>query len=80
MPSFEKPYIVTLSTQVPEDSHAGFVVGAFTADDPDNEQGQMQTLTFTLTNSAQGKFKVTGNNLVVSVVLHIIHDFFMPST
>lgn len=55
-----------LHVQLDEDSKAGTVVGHFVTSDPDNANTVTQTHTYTLTDDAEGRFAVDGENLVVS--------------
>ena len=44
---------------MPENAKTGVVIGTLTAEDPDNQIDQIQTFTFTLKDSADGRFKIS---------------------
>ncbi|KAL5009032.1 hypothetical protein ScPMuIL_014613 [Solemya velum] len=53
-------------SSVPENSDAGYVIGEFSTEDPDNTVSEVQTFTYVLTDNANGKFKVEGNKLMAA--------------
>ena len=63
----EIPTAVALpSNDVPENSAKGTLVGSLTTTDPDNQATVRQTFTYTLINSADGRFEIDGNVVKVA--------------
>ena len=63
----ENPTDISLSAQsIAEDASIGAVVGTFSTSDPDVGN----TFTYTLTNSAGGRFAISGSNLTVASALN----------
>ena len=61
-----KYFNVILTPQVDENSPLGAIVGVLSSQDPDNLKSQRQTFTYSLVDTAQGRFKLSGNSLQVS--------------
>ena len=63
----EAPTGVLENNKVNENSDSGTVVGGLLADDPDNARTTRQVMTFTLTDSASGRFMIEDDFVVVAV-------------
>ena len=63
----EKPTLVSLgNNRVPENKGAGTVIGTLSTKDPDNSKKIRQTFTYTLLDSANGRFRLDGDVVKVA--------------
>ena len=63
----EKPTLVSLgNNRVPENKGAGTVIGRLSTKDPDNSRKIRQTFTYTLLDSANGRFRLDGDVVKVA--------------
>ena len=55
------------SVQIPENSGSDYLVGTLTTSDPDNAKKKWQSFTYTLLDTAGGRFKVDGDKIKVLI-------------
>ncbi|XP_065840080.1 protocadherin Fat 4-like isoform X2 [Oscarella lobularis] len=59
--------VMVKDNDVKENSEIGTLVGKLHADDPDNARTTRQVVTFTMTDSASGRFMIEGDVVVVAI-------------